>query len=100
MMLALIKGFNFITAKPVLYIANVREDGFTDNPHLKAVEEYAAQENAEVVAVCAAVEAEIADLDDEDKQIFLEDMGIEPGLNRVIRAAYKYWSTNLLYCWR
>lgn len=88
--LALIKGFNFITAKPVLYIANVREDGFTDNPHLKAVEEYAAQENAEVVAVCAAVEAEIADLDDEDKQIFLEDMGMsEPGLNRVIRAAYK-----------
>lgn len=86
----LIKTFSFITAKPVLYVANVLEDGFTDNPHLKAVEDYAAQENSEVVAVCAAVEAEIADLDDEDKLVFLEDMGMdEPGLNRVIRAAYK-----------
>ena len=88
--MALIKTFSFITAKPVLYDANVREDGFTDNPYLKAVEDYAAQENSEVVAVCAAVEAEIADLDDEDKLVFLEDMGMEePGLNRVIRAAYK-----------
>ncbi|MDO5667121.1 MAG: redox-regulated ATPase YchF [Alcaligenaceae bacterium] len=88
--LAMIKGFSFITAKPVLYVANVREDGFTDNPHLAAVEEYAAAEKAQVVAVCAAVEAEIADLDDEDKLVFLEDMGMdEPGLNRVIRAAYK-----------
>lgn len=88
--LAMLKGFSFITAKPVLYVANVREDGFTDNPHLQAVQEYAAAENAEVVAVCAAVEAEIADLDDEDKAVFLEDMGMaEPGLNRVIRAAYK-----------
>ncbi|WP_432786296.1 Ribosome-binding ATPase YchF [Oligella sp. MSHR50489EDL] len=88
--LAMLKGFSFITAKPVLYVANVREDGFSDNPHLKAVQDYAAAENAEVVAVCAAVEAEIADLDDEDKAVFLEDMGMdEPGLNRVIRAAYK-----------
>lgn len=88
--LAMLKGFSFITAKPVLYVANVREDGFSDNPHLQAVQEYAAAENAEVVAVCAAVEAEIADLDDEDKAVFLEDMGMaEPGLNRVIRAAYK-----------
>ncbi|QPT40830.1 GTP-dependent nucleic acid-binding protein engD [Oligella ureolytica] len=88
--MALIKTFSFITAKPVLYVANVREDGFTDNPYLKAVEDYAAQEDSEVVAVCAAVEAEIADLDDEDKLVFLEDMGMEePGLNRVIRAAYK-----------
>ncbi|NLA51744.1 MAG: redox-regulated ATPase YchF [Alcaligenaceae bacterium] len=88
--MALIKTFSFITAKPVLYVANVRDDGFTDNPHLKVVEEYAAQENSQVVAVCAAVEAEIADLDDEDKLVFLEDMGMEePGLNRVIRAAYK-----------
>ena len=86
----MLKGFSFITAKPVLYVANVREDGFSDNPHLQAVQEYAAAENAEVVAVCAAVEAEIADLDDEDKAVFLEDMGMaEPGLNRVIRAAYK-----------
>ena len=88
--MALIKTFSFITAKPVLYVANVRDDGFTDNPHLKAVEDYAALENSQVVAVCAAVEAEIADLDDEDKLVFLEDMGMdEPGLNRVIRAAYK-----------
>lgn len=88
--LAMLKGFSFITAKPVLYVANVREDGFSDNPHLQAVQEYAAAENAEVVAVCAAVEAEIADLDDEDKAVFLEDMGMaEPGLNRVIRASYK-----------
>lgn len=88
--MALIKGFNFITAKPVLYIANVLENGFTDNPHLKAVQDYAAAEGAEVVTVCAAAEAEIADLDDEDKLVFLEDMGMdEPGLNRVIRAAYK-----------
>lgn len=88
--MALIKTFSFITAKPVLYVANVRDDGFTDNLHLKVVEEYAAQENSQVVAVCAAVEAEIADLDDEDKLVFLEDMGMEePGLNRVIRAAYK-----------
>ncbi len=88
--MALIKTFSFITAKPVLYVANVRDDGFTDNPHLKAVEDYATQENSQVVAVCAAVEAEIADLEDEDKFVFLEDMGMEePGLNRVIRAAYK-----------
>ena len=88
--MALIKSFSFITAKPVLYVANVLEDGFTDNPHLKLVQDYAAQENSEVVAVCAAAEAEIADLDDEDKLVFLEDMGMdEPGLNRVIRAAYK-----------
>ncbi len=87
---ALIKSFGFITAKPAMYVANVREDGFTDNPHLTAVQEFAAKENAPVVAVCAAIEAEIADLDDEDKQVFLEDMGMEePGLNRVIRAAFR-----------
>ncbi len=87
---ALIKSFGFITAKPAMYVANVREDGFTDNPHLTAVQEFAAKENAPVVAVCAAIEAEIADLDDEDKNVFLEDMGMdEPGLNRVIRAAFR-----------
>lgn len=86
---AAIKTFCFITAKPAMYVANVKEDGFENNPYLKLVEDYAAKENAPVVAVCAAVEAEIAQLDDEDKAVFLEDMGMEePGLNRVIRAGY------------
>ncbi len=84
-----IKSYGFITAKPTMYVANVKEDGFTDNPHLAAVEQYAAADGAPVVAVCAAVEAEIAELDDEDKAEFLADLGMqEPGLNRVIRAAY------------
>jgi len=88
--LELIKPFCFITAKPAMYVANVKEDGFQNNPHLAAVEEFAAKENAPVVAVCAAIEAEIADLDDEDKNVFLADMGMdEPGLNRVIRAAFR-----------
>ncbi len=88
--LDLIKPYCFITAKPAMYVANVKEDGFTDNPHLTAVQKFAAKENAPVVAVCAAIEAEIADLDDEDKNVFLADMGMdEPGLNRVIRAAFR-----------
>jgi len=87
--LALIRQYCFITAKRCMYVANVREDGFENNPHLDAVREYASAEHAPVVAVCAAVEAEIAELDDEDKGVFLADMGMEePGLNRVIRAAY------------
>ncbi|MCC2594815.1 redox-regulated ATPase YchF [Pusillimonas sp. MFBS29] len=87
--LALIKSFCFITAKRCMYVANVKEDGFENNEYLAAVQEYAKAENAPVVAVCAAVEAEIAELDDEDKTEFLADMGMtEPGLNRVIRAAY------------
>ncbi len=87
--LAMIKQYCFITAKRCMYIANVKEDGFENNPHLKAVQDYAAVENAPVVAVCAAVEAEIAELDDADKLEFLADLGMEePGLNRVIRAAY------------
>ena len=78
-----------ITSKPVMYVANVSEDGFIDNPYLIAVEEYAAKENSEVVAICAAIEAEIAVLDEEDKAEFLADFGAkEPGLNRVIRHAY------------
>ena len=85
----MIRQYCFITGKRAMYVANVREDGFENNPHLDAVREYAARENAPVVAVCAAVEAEIAELDDEDKDVFLADMGMdEPGLNRVIRAAY------------
>ena len=85
----LLKSVHLITAKPVMYVANVDEDGFVDNPHLQAVEAYAAQEGAEVVAICAAIEAEIAVLDDDDKAEFLADFGAtEPGLNRVIRHAY------------
>ncbi|NMG34730.1 redox-regulated ATPase YchF [Azoarcus sp. TTM-91] len=87
---ALLKQFCLITQKPVLYAANVAEDGFDNNPHLDAVRAHAAQEGAEVVALCAAIEAEIADLDDADKKDFLESMGLEePGLDRLIRAGYK-----------
>ncbi len=72
-----------------MYVANVEEHGFVDNPLLDKVREHAAREGAPVVAVCAKVEAEIADMSDEDKGVFLADMGMdEPGLNRVIRAAY------------
>jgi len=86
---ALMKTLHLITAKPVMYIANVSEDGFDNNPHLDAISEYAAAEGAEVVAICAAIEAEIAVLDEDDKAVFLEDLGFEePGLNRVIRGAY------------
>ncbi len=87
---ALLKPFCLITAKPTMYVANVKDDGFTNNPYLDAVQKFADAEGAPVVAVCAAIEAEIADLDDEDKGVFLADMGMEePGLNRVIRAGFK-----------
>ena len=86
---ALLKPFCLITAKPTMYVANVKEDGFDNNPHLDAVRKFADAEKAPVVAACAAIEAEIADLDDEDKQVFLADLGMEePGLNRVIRAGF------------
>ena len=86
---ALVKPLCLLTAKPTMYVANVREDGFENNPHLDAVRRHAEAQGSIVVPVCAAIEAEIADLSDEDKQVFLEDMGMdEPGLNRVIRAAY------------
>jgi GTP-binding protein YchF len=88
--LAVIKPLCLITAKPVLYVANVKEDGFENNPHFDAVKQRAAAEGAEVVALCAAIEAEIAELDDEEKTMFLADLGLEePGLNRLIRAGYK-----------
>lgn len=88
--LTLLKPFCLITAKPAMYVANVKEDGFENNPLLAAVRAHAATEGAPVVAVCAAIEAEIAELDDEDKAAFLSDMGMtEPGLDRVIRAAFK-----------
>ena len=86
---ASIKTFCLITAKPVLYAANVAEDGFENNPYLDAVREHAKGENAEVVAVCASIEAEIADLDDEEKQLFLADLGLEePGLDRLVHTGY------------
>lgn len=88
--LALIKPLCLITVKPVMYLANVNEDGFENNPLLAQVQELGQKENAPVVAICAKIESEIADLEDEDKSLFLEEMGLEePGLNRVIRAAYK-----------
>ena len=79
-----------LTMKPTMYIANVGEHGFHDNPLLARVEAYAAQEGAPVVPICAALESQIADLSDDDKKVFLADMGMqEPGLNRVIRAGYQ-----------
>ena len=85
-----LRQFFLLTAKPILYVANVKENGFENNPHLDAVRARAVQEGAEVVALCAAIEAEIADLADDEKEMFLADMGLhEPGLNRLIRAGYK-----------
>jgi GTP-binding protein YchF len=79
-----------LTAKPVMYVANVLENGFRDNPYLDAVRTLAAGEGAEVVPVCAAIEAEIGQLEEADRAAFLSDLGLEePGLNRVIRAAYR-----------
>ena len=85
----LLRELHLLTMKPVLYVANVAEGGFSDNPLLAAVEKLAASEGAQVVAVCAAIEAEIAQLEDADRAEFLASLGLsEPGLNRVIRAAY------------
>ena len=82
--------FFLLTMKPTMYVANVADHGFHDNPLLAAVEAHAAKEGAPVVSVCASMEAEIADLSGEDKKVFLEDMGVtEPGLDRVIHAGYK-----------
>ena len=87
--LAMLEDMHLLTLKPTMYIANVDESGFDNNPLLAAVEQYASAEGASVVAVCAAVESEIAELDDADKGDFLADLGLaEPGLNRVIRAGY------------
>ena len=84
------RDLHLLTAKPVMFVANIDEDGFENNPMLDAVTKLAREENAEVVAICAAVEAEIALLDDADKQEFLAEMGLtETGLDRVIHAAYR-----------
>ncbi|KRG88349.1 GTP-binding protein [Stenotrophomonas daejeonensis] len=87
---ALVRDMFLITLKPLMYIANVAEDGFADNPHLDAVRARAEAEGAEVVPVCAAIEEELSQLEDADRDEFLKDLGLEePGLNRVIRAGYK-----------
>ena len=85
-----LRPFFLLTMKPTMYVANVAERGFRDNPLLSAVEAHAAKEGAPVVPACAALEAEIADLEGDDKLAFLADLGLtEPGLDRVIHAGYK-----------
>ncbi len=85
----IIKPLCLLTIKPAMYVGNVLEDGFTNNPYLDRLREHAAKEGAPVVALCAKIEAELADLDDEDKTAFLADLGLdEPGLNRLIRVGY------------
>ncbi|MET0659424.1 MAG: redox-regulated ATPase YchF [Steroidobacteraceae bacterium] len=86
----LLRELHLITLKPLMYVANVAETGFENNPHLDAVRALATQENSEVVPVCAAIEAEIAQLEEADRADFLNELKLdEPGLNRVIRAGYK-----------
>jgi GTP-binding protein YchF len=88
--LPLLKQFFFITAKPAMFVANVAEDGFENNPFLDRLTAYAAAQNAPVVAICAKMEAEMADMDEDDKKMFLAEIGQEePGLNRLIMAAYQ-----------
>lgn len=85
-----IRSLNLLTLKPVMYVANVDEEGFDGNPLLDSIRELAEQEGAVVVPICAKIESEIAELDDEEKTDFLSEMGMEePGLNRVIRGGYK-----------
>ncbi|MCE2705570.1 MAG: redox-regulated ATPase YchF [Proteobacteria bacterium] len=86
----LAKPLCLLTIKPAMYVANVSDSGFTDNPYLDKLTEYAKKENAPIVAICASIESEIAELEDADKKDFLNDMGMkEPGLNRLIHAGYK-----------
>ena len=85
-----LKPLCLLTIKPAMYVGNVLEDGFENNPYLDRLREYAAKEGSPVVALCAKIEAELADLDDADKQEFLTDLGLdEPGLNRLIRVGYE-----------
>jgi len=87
---AAVRDLFLLTLKPVMYVANVLEDGFENNPHLEAVRARAEAEGSQVVPVCAAIEEELSQLDPEDQGAFLADLGLdEPGLNRVIRAAYR-----------
>jgi hypothetical protein len=85
----MLKPLCLITSKPAMYVANVSDSGFTNNPLLDQLSEYAKSQHAPIVAICASIESEIADMDDSDKLDFLTDMGMEePGLNRLIRAAF------------
>jgi GTP-binding protein YchF len=85
-----LKPLCLITSKPAMFVGNVSEDGFENNPFLDRLKEYAAKQNAPVVAICAKTEADLADMSDEDRQLFLAEMGQdEPGLNRLIRAGFK-----------
>jgi GTP-binding protein YchF len=87
---AVLKPLCLITAKPAMFVGNVAENGFDNNPHLDRLRAYAQGQNAPVVAICAKTEAELADMDDADRQMFLQEMGqTEPGLNRLIRAAFQ-----------
>ena len=87
---ALLKPLCLITAKPAMFVGNVSETGFENNPFLDRLNEYAAGQNAPVVAICAKMEADMADMSDDDRALFLHEMGQdEPGLNRLIRAAFK-----------
>jgi GTP-binding protein YchF len=87
---AVLKSFGLITAKPAMFVANVAEDGFEGNPYLDRLRDYAKAQGAPVVAICAKTEAELADMPDEDKLLFLQEMGQdEPGLNRLIRAGFQ-----------
>jgi ribosome-binding ATPase len=87
---ALIRDLCLLTLKPTMYVANVQDDGFTNNPLLDKVQAFADNEGSTVVAICAAIEAEISQLEEDEKKEFLDDLGLEePGLNRVVRAGYK-----------
>ena len=87
---AAIDYMNFLTFKPTMYIANVSEEGFENNPYLEQVKAIAEQEDAVVVAICAEIESEIAELEPEEAKEFMDEMGLtEPGLNRVIRSGYE-----------
>ena len=88
--LAALYDLHLLTVKPVMYIANVSDDGFQNNPYLDAVQKHADEEGAAVVPVCAAIEEELIELDADEAKEFLDELGLEePGLNRVIRAGYK-----------
>ena len=88
--LAVLRPLCLITAKPAMFVGNVAEDGFEGNPYLDRLREFAAKQGAPVVAICAKTEAELADMSDDDRAMFLAEMGQdEPGLNRLIRAAFK-----------
>lgn len=90
--LALIKNFNFLTQKPMIYVANIIEDeisDYSDNPYIKTIKEYAEKENSEVVVISAKIESELSELDDEEKEVFLEDLGVtESGLDKLIKRSY------------